>query len=453
MRKKRTVQSSIFDLYSDHEIGKELKAISEFIDAHPQFLEWVEIDLYVKEVFDTGRHGLSSETVLRCALLKQLRQLTYKELAFHLSDSASFQAFARLSNSAFPKKSALQNTISRIKDSTWQRINQSTVVKAKEEKIETGKALRIDSTFSGTDVHEPTDSSLLWDSVRVMVRLVNEANKMGDIKITFRNHTRVAKRRNHQIFNTKGMDNRKIDLYEDLLKFTHATAQYFDHAHAEVEALEVGDDTRLARKKKRWIKKAEQFKPLIKKVIDQTQRRVFGGESVPAQEKVFSIFEDHTDIIIKGDREIEYGHKLNLTSGKSGLILDIVIEEGNPADTDRLIPMLQRHENIYGSVPRQVAADGGYASIDNLKAAKALGVEDMAFNKKRGLAIDEMVKSNWVYRKLKNFRAAIEGNISCLKRSYGLGRCNWKGLDHYKSYIWSSVVSYNLSLVACLSTA
>ena len=97
MRKKRTVQASIFDLYSDHEIGKELKAISEFLDAHPEFLDWVELDLHVEEVCDTGRHGLTSETVLRCALLKQLRQLTYKELAFHLSDSASFQAFARLS--------------------------------------------------------------------------------------------------------------------------------------------------------------------------------------------------------------------------------------------------------------------------------------------------------------------------------------------------------------------
>ena len=161
---------------------------------------------------------------------------------------------------------------------------------------------------------------------------------------------------------------------------------------------------------------------------------------------------DSTDIIIKGEREIQYGHKLNLSSGKSGLILDIVIEEGNPADTDRLLPMLERHEQTYGKVPRQVAADGGYASGDNLTAAKAMGVEDMAFNKKRGLAIEDMVKSNWVYRKLKNFRAAIEGNISCLKRSYGLGRCNWKGLNHFKAYIWSSVVSYNLSLMARLNT-
>ena len=452
MRKKRTIQSSIFDLYSDHEIGKELKAISEFLDAHPVFVDWVELDLHVDDVYDTGRQGLSSETVLRCALLKQHRQLSYKELAFHLSDSASFQAFARLSTTTFPKKSALQNTISRITDLTWERINKSILRQAKDDKIETAQALRIDSTFSATDAHEPTDSGLLWDSVRVMVRLIVEANKMNPITIEFRNHTRVAKRRNHQIFNTKGMDEQKINLYDDLIKVTHVTLQYFERAHVEMQGLKVNENQRLMRKKKRWLEKAERFKPLIQRVIDQTQRRVFGGESVPAQEKVFSIFEDHTDIIIKGDREIQYGHKLNLSSGKSGLILDIVIEDGNPSDIDRLVPMLQRHEKTYGSVPRQVAADGGYASIANLEAAKELGVEDMAFNKKRGLAIEDMVKSNWVYRKLKNFRAAIEGNISCLKRSYGLARCSWKGLDHFKSYIWSSVVSYNLSLMARFST-
>lgn len=134
------------------------------------------------------------------------------------------------------------------------------------------------------------------------------------------------------------------------------------------------------------------------------------------------------------------------------MVLDVVIEEGNPADTDRLLLMLERHEEIYDKVPRQVAADGGYASGANLEAAKAMGVGDMAFNRKRGLEIEDMAKSSWVYRKLKNFRAGIEGNISCLKRAYGLGRCSWKGLDHFKSYIWSSVAAYNLTLMARFSS-
>ena len=177
---------------------------------------------------------------------------------------------------------------------------------------------------------------------------------------------------------------------------------------------------------------------------------MLNGEQVPAADKLVSLFEPHTDIIVKGSRDVQYGHKLNLSTGKTGMILDLVIEDGNPADADRFQPMLDRHIEHYGKAPRQSAADGGYASTANLAYAKAKGVEDAAFHKKRGLNIEDMVKSRWVYRKLRNFRAGIEANISCLKRAYGLGRCTWKGLDHFKAYVWSSAVAYNLALFARL---
>ena len=150
----------------------------------------------------------------------------------------------------------------------------------------------------------------------------------------------------------------------------------------------------------------------------------------------------------KGARDTCYGHKLNLTTGRSGLILDVVIEDGNPADSERLIPMLERQIDIYGKPPRQAAADGGYASCDNLAVAKALGVGDMVFHKKRGLAVAAMASSDWVYRKLRNFRAGIEAGISCLKRAYGLARCTWRGRRRFEAYVWSSVVAHNLALFA-----
>ena len=126
---------------------------------------------------------------------------------------------------------------------------------------------------------------------------------------------------------------------------------------------------------------------------------------MPASEKLVSLFESHADIIVKGGRQVQYGHKLNLATGKSGLILDIVIETGNPADAERFLSMLDRHIARTGAPPRQTAADGGYASRANLAAAKAGGVADVAFHKKCGIAITEMVKSPWVYRRLRNFRA------------------------------------------------
>jgi IS5 family transposase len=448
MRQTRTDQVSIFDRFSNHDIGKELKAMSARLDRHRELLEWVVLDLHLKDVYDTGRQGLPAESVLRCALLKQYRQLSYQELAFHLSDSASFQAFARLPGHLFPKKSVLQQTISRIQPATWERINQVVLLDAQHEKVELGKKVRIDSTMTETDIHAPSDSTLLWDSVRVMVRLLEAAQSMpGTPAIEFRNHRRRAKRRARSILYTRGQE-KKAALYRDLINVTTHTMEYLEQAKM---ILSVTGAATL--QLEAWHTEVRHYLPLIRRAIDQTQRRVFQGESVPAGEKLFSLFEPHTDIIIKGSRDIQYGHKLNLSSGKSGLILDVVVEDGNPADAERLLPMLERHINRYGCAPKQLAVDGGYASKDNLEKAKGCGVEDVAFHKKRGLRIEDMVKSTWVYRQLRNFRAGIEAGISCLKRAYGLSRCTWKGLVHFKAFVWSSVVAHNLALLARLKPA
>ena len=138
---------------------------------------------------------------------------------------------------------------------------------------------------------------------------------------------------------------------------------------------------------------AEHYLPLIARIIDQTERRVFAGEAVPADDKLVSLFETHTDIIVKGSRDVHYGHKLNLATGRSGLILDLVIEAGNPADSARFLPMLERHVAHHDAPPRHTSADGGYASTVNLERAKVLGVEDVAFHKKCRLAIEDMVKN------------------------------------------------------------
>ena len=197
-----------------------------------------------------------------------------------------------------------------------------------------------------------------------------------------------------------------------------------------------------------WSAQVEHYETLVLQVISQTERRVFHGETVPANDKIVSLFEPHTDIIVKGRRDVQYGHKLNLVSGRSGLIIDAVVEAGNPVDSQRFLPMLERHLDHYGAMPRQIAADGGYASIENLREAKGAGIKDVVFHKKRGLAVEDMAESPSIYRRLRNFRAGIEAGISCLKRAYGLARCTWKGLPHFKAYVWSSIVAYNLSLLA-----
>jgi len=444
MRQERTVQATVFDIFAEHEIGRELNAMSRWLDQQRSLLSLVAADLSGHGIKETGRHGLPAEAVLRCALLKQYRQLSYVELAFHLEDSASFISFARLPLSWSPKKSVLQQTISAISAASWEAINRAVLSSARQQKLDDGSVVRIDSTVTESLMHAPTDSSLLWDGVRVMVRLLKQAETLlGATPFTWRNHRRLAKKRAAAIQYSRGK-RRKAKLYRDMITATRATmaslrlaAQHL-LASGSIEAVALCHE-------------AEQYLPLIERVIDQAERRVFGGEAVPSREKLVSIFETHTDIVVKGGRDAHYGHKLNLTTGRSGLVFDIVVEAGNPADSERFLPMLERHIARQDTAPRQTASDGGYASIANLEQAKALGVDDVVFHKKRGIAIDAMAKSRWVYRKLRNFRAGIEANISCLKRAFGLDRCTWRGLAHFQSYVWSSVVAYNLALFARLA--
>ena len=446
LRQERTVQASIFEVFAQHEIGCELRAMSQWLDGQRGLLGLVTSDLRRQGVRETGRRGLPAESVLRCALLKQQRQLSYEELAFHLEDSASFRAFARLPLAWSPKKSVLHQTIAAIRAETWEAINQALLTSAKQDKLESGTTVRLDSTVTEALMHEPSDSSLLSDAARVMTRLLDRAEALpGAPAIRWRDRRRLAKKRARAIEYSRGRD-KKRSLYRDLIAAAEASRDELlamAAGLAEITEMAVG----------RWRAEVDHYLPLIERIITQTRRRVLDSEVVPAGEKLVSLFEPHADIIVKGGRQVQYGHKLNLTTGKSGLILDVVIEAGNPADRERFLPMLDRHIARTGAPPRQTAADGGYASRANLAAAKDRGIVDVAFHKKCGIAVADMVKSPWVYRRLRNFRAGIEAVISCFKRAYGAARCTWRGLEHFKAYLWSAVVAHNLVLFARLKRA
>ena len=181
-------------------------------------------DLRRHGVRETGRRGLPAELALRCGLLKQHRQLSYEELAFHLEDnSSSFRAFARLPLSWTPKKSVLHKTISAIRAETWEAINRTILASAREERLEPGRMVRLDSTVTAALMHQPSDSSLLWDAVRVMVRLLQAADALiGGAVVTWRDHRRAAKKRARAIEFTRGRPNR-VPHYRAVVKLTRAT--------------------------------------------------------------------------------------------------------------------------------------------------------------------------------------------------------------------------------------
>jgi IS5 family transposase len=241
------------------------------------------------------------------------------------------------------------------------------------------------------------------------------------------------------IMNAKGKKQRK-QAYVDLLNITGKVLGYARTAQMVVATRGQSGGV--------YSVQIDHYAGLTERVIDQTRRRVLMGEKVPAQEKVFSIFEPHTDIIIKDRRHITYGHKVCLSGGASNLILDCVIERSNPADVELAIPMLDRQKEIYKRYPLKVCFDGGFASKKNLELAKDRKIKDVCFAKKRGIKETDMCRSEYVYHQLRRFRAGIESGISWLKRCMGLTRCTWKGWQAFKSYVWSSIVAANLLIVA-----
>ena len=446
MREKHQKQMPLMDNFTAHPQAKEVRIISDIVDAKPTICDYVLQDLIrgKNTTAYTGAKGMTAEQVLRSAIAYRLFGLTYKSLAFALEDSRTLRWFCRIgiADKGF-SKSTLNANIKAISGATWQAINNDILGLANSEKIEKGREVRIDCTCVDTDIHPPRDSSLLWDGVRVITRLIESCRNNYGIKVPgFHNHTRVAKRRMLAIVNAKNKNTRKA-AYRDLLK---TTSNVLGYAQRAVD--KINNDMTLDPMVLGLATLIDQYAGLTQKVINQAERRVMHGEKVPASEKVVSIFEPHTDIIVKDRRETLFGHKICLAGGASNLILDCWILEGNPADSDLAVPMLDRQKQVYGRYPLKVSLDGGFASKDNLVKAKSRQIKDVCFAKRRGLEETDMCRSHYVYRRLRRFRAGIEAGISWLKRSLGLTRCTWRGWRSFQSYVWSAVVAANLLTIA-----
>jgi transposase, IS5 family len=445
MRKKSKKQLPLMPEASDHPQAVELENISRILDANPTICDLAMQDLCAVSQRDqkSGAKGMTAEQVVRAAIAKQMLGFTYKELAFHIVDSNSLRRFMRIgtADKGF-KKSVLNKNIKALSPKTWEAINEQLVHFAAEQKIEKGREVRIDCTVVESNIHEPADSSLLWDSVRVLTRLLDRAKQDYGLRIVFQDHRRRAKRRMLGIMNSRNKKDRKRK-YADLIKVTNKSIGY---AHKAIQSIDkvasTGSGIILLRLD------LNQYIQLAARVVDQTQRRVLLGENVPAADKVVSIFETHTDIIVKDRRDTFFGHKICLTGGASNLIVDCLIVDGNPADSSLTVDMLDRQKELYGQYPLKVALDGGFASKENLNKAKEKQLKDVCFAKKRGLEVEDMCRSQWVYNRLRRFRAGIESGISWVKRCFGMTRCTWKGLRSFKSYVWASIVSANLLTLA-----
>lgn len=453
MRKKIVAQQSLFD-QAIHQLvailkpEKALKSMDAIIDANPEIVNAVHNDL-IYCAKGTGRQGISAERVLRSAILKQYKTYSYRELRNRINDGIFLRWFTRFYSDPIPHYTAFQKAMKSIKEQTWQKINEILVQFAKKNKIENGRSIRADTTVTESNIAYPVDARLLNDCVRILTRIMKKAlETLPLLGFEFHDRTRKTKKLCYKIVMSKGpkAEKQRKQAYKKLIK-TADEVFYMAFECAEkllkcsqLEAVVLYDEI-------------EPFLLKTSAVIDQTERRIIKNEKVPAEEKIVSIFEDHTDIIKRGKSQCptEFGHKVLVASGKSGIITQYQCFRGNPSDGSMLPDVLTRHKQQYQKAPWHLSGDRRFFSAENEKIAYESGVKRVSICKPGYRSKDrkKIEKERW-FKKLQRFRAGIEGLISGLMRSYGLKRCLWKGWDAFQSYVGLSVVTFNLQKIAKL---
>jgi IS5 family transposase len=357
-----------------------LQAISDFIDEHGHLVDKVRQDLNrgLKNP-KAGRGGLTAQQVLRSFVLQRVKNWHYRELRERISDGYTLRKFTRFYSQAVPKHDAFNRSFNRLTPATLEVINDLVIRYAAKLGLENGKKLRVHTTVVETDIHYPTDSALLWDTVRVVSRLVRD---LGDLLPQgvpeFINRTRSARRRNQEIqrMTSKERHDRLVPKYRALI---HTTEQVVGNAREVLKKTErvssVDLMTEIAIKAVR--KEIDNYCELGDRVIDQARRRVLNKEQVPNEEKIFSIFETHTDLIKRGKilKPVEFGHKVYIAESAHGLITQYRVLDGNPTDDIHVEYSVKRHQETFGQVPKLYSADRGFFSQKNIDYCKDAGVE------------------------------------------------------------------------------
>ena len=423
-------------------LDPELALIDTILTENPKLYEIVASDIIeLNKSSNVGRQDSPTlEQVVRAALYKEMKKLDYRELEYAQEDSRICGAFIKLEGRSPFSFEMFHKYISRIRGESLRRLMvEINRIMMEEEGIEDGKRLRADSTVVETDIHYPTNNSLIWDCMKTSHRLLKKLEETGKIK-KVRNYQKQGKRNEFKINNTKKKEKR-AEIFKKQLKLFRCSINQVSRV---VEGVITGIDLGVIS----IVAELKGLLPKMEKVYDISYRHEVLGESVPNREKIFSIYEEHTDIIVKGSREVAFGHKVNLATGRSNLILDCQITEGNPKDSNLYEGVLERVRRDYGLRPRDMVTDGAYASLRNQEKAKEYGIKNIVFNKIVG-SLKNVVSSVQMETRLKKWRSGMEAVISNLKRGFSLFRCDWKGREHYDAKVLWSVIAYNIRVMTC----
>lgn len=435
-----------------------LAAISAFLDEQEEIIEYIRRDLVrgLKKP-GHGRSGLTPSQILRALVLMRLKNWDYRELRERIADGLTLRQFTDFYCASVPKHDAFQRSFVRLTPQTLKAVNNLVVRAAVELELEDGAKLRVDTTVVQTDIHHPTDNTLLWDVVRVVTRLVGRLAKALELRCIngFCNRTRSARRRMYEIqrMTTKQRHEQQTRTYRALIGIAE---QVVGSARAALKTTHgmSGRDVLAAMAVEELRKQIEHFCGLGDRVIDQARRRVLGGEQVPNDEKIYSIFEPHTDLIKRGKvrTPVEFGHKVFLAESAQGLITQYEVLNGNPSDEIHVAPSLRRHRRGFGRVPELYGSDRGFFNEQNLACCKRDGVKVVCIPQRGGkkAADREAYEKSADFKQGQRFRAGIEGRISVLFRGRGMKRCLAHGRDRFELLVGAAVLTNNLMRIADL---
>lgn len=427
----------------DWSTNMEFGLIDAILEMKPSIIQLAKEDIVGKEAeHNFGRGDVPTvEQIVRAAIFKEMRGYDYRNLEYAQSDSRICATFIKLEGRDPFSFQMYQKYISRIKASTLQKILYEINRFAIEEGYEDVMKIRTDTTVIESNIHYPTNNSLIWDCIKESHRLL-ESLKEEITTLDYRSYIKTAKQTYFKINVTNNEDKKTKLFTKQLITFTKCINQTSNaikknSSNITVMAIQLSLKKLLSQ---------------MRKVHDISYRKEILKEQVSNEEKIFSIYEEHTDIIVKGQREVQFGHKIGLVSGSSNLFLDCEIVRGNPSDSTLLDGAVDRVIANYGIIPRDSVTDGGFASKDNVNKMREKGVVNVVFNKIVG-SLKNIVTSKNIETRLKKWRSGIEANISNLKRGFDVSVCNWKGWEHFQAKVLWSALCYNFRVLTSMTLA
>jgi IS5 family transposase len=436
------------------EMEPELAQIDKILDDDVLF-QLIKHDMSQRypQTLETGRPSTPVEVNLRMLAVKRLYRFTYRATAWHVGDSLVFRWFCRAYFNAVPEHSTLNRWALLIKPETLVAFNERVDTLARELKVTRGRKLRTDGTVVENNIAYPRDSKLLADGVRVLCRTIKRIKKViGDTSKaaaqTFRDRRRSARNQARRIANCarRKSEAAKAEMRQAYQRLVHIARAAVRQAKTAVDLIQAegGQGT------EHLAKSLETFIPRVEQAVDQTVRRVFQEEKVPAAEKIVSLFEPHTAIIRrqKAGKPVEFGHKVWLDEVDGGIVTRWSVLEGNPADSGQWRPAIDHHITLFGKPPYLASADRGLYSPANEAYAKEKGVRRVILPK-RGRKSEKRrayEAQSW-FKRGRRFQAGVEGRISVLKRKHSLDRCLDHGDEGFDKWVGWGVIAGNLAVM------